>query len=605
MCFRIAWFLLAAALLSRGQTACPPTPAYSPCDIAFELSAEEMAAHPNPYATVELAAEFRSPRFHTFSMPAFWDGGNRMLIRFAPTEAGDWSFQVASNIARFDGKQGQFSATASDSHGFLSPANLHHWAFVDDNVRTPHLWMGDTLYPFPFLDRALFEQIVGARASQKFNHIRGVLLSKPDQPPRPFSSAGQPDPSVFREIDGRVRYMNGKGIIADLVLAWSGDQVQKLFPSWKQRERFIRYLVARYSAMQVTWQLVEEFESAEDGRALLKELGQMLKKLDPYRHPRSTGALATSSPLAGDEWMNFIACGSPDDQLGAIEHQLHAASFVNLRLGSEDSAADAFRHRLWNASMNGQYPTAALPGDAQNLDSPAAKQMTAWFDFFSRTRHWELEPYFDVDGGRALALERPDEDEIEGIEYVVYIEKPGPVEVLVQKRGYDVAWFNPITGDYQKQKKGFKGDRFTGQPPDNTHDWVLHIFREGRLESMLRSYKFESRPIAMQEIETLPQRVPFEVVEPVTDPISVSKPPGYAVKLSRETRATRSMMWLWTGEVASDQQGVRVLGTGPKGTFHIPANIATTYPATLTVRLYGMNANGKVYSLIKVYQLVK
>ena len=44
--------------------------------------------------------------------------------------------------------------------------------------------------------------------------------------------------------------------------------------------------------------------------------------------------------------------------------------------------------------------------------------MTVWFDFFSDTRHWELEPYFDVDGGRALALE--------GIEYVVYVEKPGP-----------------------------------------------------------------------------------------------------------------------------------------------------------------------------------
>jgi len=34
-----------------------------------------------------------------------------------------------------------------------------------------------------------------------------------------------------------------------------------------------------------------------------------------------------------------------------------------------------------------------------------------------RRRYWELEPYFELDGGRAVALS--------GVEYLVYIEKPG------------------------------------------------------------------------------------------------------------------------------------------------------------------------------------
>ena len=45
---------------------------------------------------------------------------------------------------------------------------------------------------------------------------------------------------------------------------------------------------------------------------------------------------------------------------------------------------------LWNATMNGQYPAAG-----------SGEYMTAWFDFMSGNRYWELEPYFDVDGGRA------------------------------------------------------------------------------------------------------------------------------------------------------------------------------------------------------------
>ena len=67
------------------QTPCEGTPAYTPCEFVFELSAADLAAHPNPYVSVQLHAEFRSPDFQTFLMPAFWDGGNKMVLRFNPS----------------------------------------------------------------------------------------------------------------------------------------------------------------------------------------------------------------------------------------------------------------------------------------------------------------------------------------------------------------------------------------------------------------------------------------------------------------------------------------------------------------------------------------
>ena len=84
----------------------------------------------------------------------------------------------------------------------------------------------------------------------------------------------------------------------------------------------------------------------------------------------------------------------------------------------------------------------------------------------------------------------PHDDEMEGIEYIVYVEKPGPVEIVLQSQNYDVAWINPITGERLKQKD-FKGDRLKLEPPDTKHDWVLHVSRESKKEGMLRSYKFE------------------------------------------------------------------------------------------------------------------
>ncbi|MCX6619845.1 MAG: hypothetical protein NTY38_01945, partial [Acidobacteria bacterium] len=229
-------------------------------------------------------------------------------------------------------------------------------------------------------------------------------------------------------------------------------------------------------------------------------------------------------------------------------------------------------------------------------DSPGARVMTVWYNFFNDTRHWELEPYFDVDGGRAIALDE--------IEYIVYVEKPsGPVEVLVAKHKYNVSWVNPSDGE-AIPVKDWKGDKFVGEPPSRDHDWVLHIEREGRKEGMLRSYKFESRPVELQEIENNPLKLPFEIAEPAGD-ISLSHPGKYAIKVKRASRATRTMLYLWTGEVAGSGQGYRVIGTGAAGTLNVPASIAHELPTNLTIHLLGMNANGKIYAADRVNGLAK
>jgi hypothetical protein len=605
------------------QTVCPPTPAYSPCEIVFEMSAQELKDHPNPYASVTLEIEFRSPRFRTYLLPGFWDGGDRLVVRFAPTEPGAWDFRVSSNLARLDAATGRFEATASDSPGFVRPRNVHHWGYTETDQ--PHLWMGDTCLPFAFADQEFFDRLVETRARQKFNHIRGLVIGGGGDSPPVFRSPDEPDLQHFRRLDQRIMAMNRAGIVADLVLAPRDNYLTRVFPTWQQRERYVRFLVARYAAMHITWQGIQDFETYDNGRELLRQIGGLLKKLDPYDHPRSTGAETTAAPLAGDGWMSYLIHHTGDDQIQAIEHQLYSGPFVNVGFASEDSGAgkrlpadtdkDGFRRRLWNSTMDGEYPTfantgtsgeARLPVDPKYLDSPGARQMSVWFDFFSGTRHWELEPYFDVDGGRALALEVPGEEdaEPEGIEYIVYVERPGPVEIVLQRHNYDVAWVNPITGERIKQKD-FRGDRLKVSPPDTQHDWVLHVSRESKKQGMLRSYKFETHSILLQVVEQNAQRVPYEMLEPSAQTLSPGTPVRFAAKITRDTRATRSMMWLWTGEVSTEGRGYRVLGTGREGEMSIPPSIATQYPAVMNLRLAGMNANGKIYFLDRVYRLVR
>ena len=106
---------------------------------------------------------------------------------------------------------------------------------------------------------------------------------------------------------------------------------------------------------------------------------------------------------------------------------------------------------------------------------------THLFDFFAQTRYVDLQPYYRLSRGSALSMNYVDSwDEAKGIEYIVYLEEPAAIDLLVPKNGYEVSWFNPIDGSWLDQKKKFKGDRFRGTPPDSNQDWVLYVRREGK-----------------------------------------------------------------------------------------------------------------------------
>ena len=607
--FGLALVALALPLAAQQPSNCSSVPTYSPCDLVYEMTAAEAAQHPNPYLSVTLHAEFRSPRHRTIMMPGFWDGGRRMVIRVAPIDPGDWVYRVTSNVGSINGKEGTMAATESGHPGFLRVDNRRAWSTTE--TRSPHLWMGDTSYRLAWLDDALFEQMIAARATQRFNHIRGLVMQDEDKDRQAYLAPDRPNVEHFQQLDRRIRAMNQKGIFADLVLAGGRNHLTRVFPERHQRERYVKYVISRYAAMMITWQGVQEFEEYDNGRALLTELNEVIMKFDPYKHPRSTHTTASSAPLLEDKWMTHALYQTSADALEAVERQLYIVPAINAGFGYEDSGAgkahpqhvdsDTFRKRLWNTTMNGQYPTYGNTGtygggksavDAKYLESPGARAMTAWFELYSKTRFWELEPFFEITAGRALALD--------GVEYIVYLEQPGPVEVVTEKKKYEIYWLRPSTGEIIQEKKDFKGEKFVGQPPDNNSDWVLHISRDGRKEGMAKSWKFESRSIPQQEIERSAQKIPFELEAPVSDSLPVGKPVQFSAKLIKETRASKAMLYLWTIEATNDKQGYRVLGTTQKGEFTIPKSIARTYPAVINLRLYGINGNGKVYAIDRV-----
>lgn len=536
--------LLLLSLPLMAQPSCPATPAWAPCEMVFDLDANEKPDG------VQLRAEFRSPRHRTYLVNAFRDGDRRYVIRFSPTETGSWDFRLTSSISRFDGKLGQFTAPESEGAGFVNVANVHH--FRTDNGQ-PHLWMASSVENFLAMPRADFDALVAARAKEKFSHLRVTLDAKAD----------------LREAAERIRAINRSAMTADVMFA-------SIPSDWKERELYITDVVARLAAFNITWAGFPQYESVPGGRTLLKDTGVLLKKLDPYQHPRTTMAEGTSAALTGDGWMNVLAYGTTDANIGGVEHQFYQSPA--LATGIKNT------HDLWNATMNGQYPA-----------DGSGEYMTVWRDFMADNRYWELEPFFGVDGARGVALE--------GVEYIIYCETPGPIEVAIEHHGYEVAWINPANGERVKQKN-YSGERFTGEPPDRSHDWVLHISREGEKAGMLRSVKFESRDVPVQEITLAGDKPLFEIPEPEENEISMLHPPHFSLKVRRETRATRYLLVEWTAEVGADGEGYRVIGTGKEGTLKVPASIVKNMPAVLSLHANIVNANGKAYLVDRIFRLV-
>ncbi|MEI9815216.1 MAG: DUF5060 domain-containing protein [Acidobacteriota bacterium] len=374
------WFLLLMSIPALAQLPTCSAPLWSPCDLVFPLQAGEDAAR------AELRAEFRSPHRDTKTIRAFREG-DTFVLRFTPDEVGEWDYRVTSSIKRFDAQTGKAAGTASNAVGFVFPANKHHFQTAD---LQPHLWMASAIDGFAAMPRAEFEAAVAARAAEKFTHIRVVIEPKDD----------------LREAAERIRVIHGRGLTTDLVLGAIPDDR-------RERERYMTEIVARFGAFNLTWAGVPGYEKVRNSQTVLRDAGTLIAQQDAYKHPRTTMAEFSSLPLAGDRnggWMDLLSYGTPDPNIGAVEHQLVEWPSVNTGIRS--------RADLWNATMNGQYPAAG-----------SGRDFTAWFDFMSRTRYWEMEPYFDVTGGRAIAVrdvEVRSEEVIDAAEYVVYLEKPGP-----------------------------------------------------------------------------------------------------------------------------------------------------------------------------------
>jgi hypothetical protein len=512
----------------------PPIETSSPSVVPrfglFERSFVHSGSYANPYTELSPTAAFTRPDGTQWTIPLFWDGEQTWKVRISPDVTGVWSYATSSSDAGLNNQSGHFTVTPSSNKGGIQPMVdfPYHFQYQDG---TPFWFLGDTQWAGFLVDnneninRATMQHYIDERASQGINFVLSVILhdrrNSGGVPTFYAVSSESMNPSFFQEVDARVAYMNDKGIVSGVTLAWATDPIWnaswETFSSDTARLRFTRYVVARYSAYKVLFIVAGEWNESLS-RADVNMIGTEIADTDPHDrmvtvHPGGNGSVES---FADESWMSLgdfqqlyrapnttEATDDHRDDLrqGLLAARDHSKPVINseyayyLRDSNGDGVVDkphshsraSFRRASWVLAMAGGYFVTGFgttyfggyrdPGlfnvDATKNDEAEA-DIARIGSFFTDLEWWRLQPNDSLAGsaeGYRYVLADP------GNTYVVYTVGTTSASLsLGQGSGgsYTVRRYDPRSGEFSDQPDHSGSGPIPLSAPDN-QDWIFLI----------------------------------------------------------------------------------------------------------------------------------
>jgi len=305
----------------------------------FEASYESKKTYANPFNDVEVEVVFRSAE-KQWTVPAFWVGGSKWTVRFAPPVQGEYAFRVQCTDPSNPGLNGhekalRVAAYAGSNpllkHGFLRiSADKRHFEHADG---TPFFWLGDTWWKglCKRLTWEGFQELAADRKAKGFSVVQIVCGPYPDEgmfEPRWENEGGKPyetrnftvvNPAYFEYADRRIEHLVEAGIVPAIVGGWGrGDCDGMAMAGVAGMKRHWRNLVARYGAYPTIWIIGGESRGPQ-----WTEVARYVQKIDPYRHPATvhpfhSGRLSVTDETVIDFDMLQTGHGDWDAARGAI-----------------------------------------------------------------------------------------------------------------------------------------------------------------------------------------------------------------------------------------------------------------------------------------------
>jgi hypothetical protein len=304
---RRPWLILTAAIVAANCIFMQRLPAQEADRVAqwnvFEASYTTAKRYANAFTDVEVDVVFKQGE-KQWKVPAYWAGGGKWTVRFAPPVQGEYTFHVqCTDKANPDlnGHEQAFRVGAYTGgnpllkHGFLRVStDKRHFEHADG---TPFLWLGDTWWK-GLCDRITwegFQQLTADRKAKGFSVVQIIGGGPfPDEPlfdDRWKNEGGMPyekdferlNPAYFDYADRRIKHLVENGMVPAMVGGWGWNTVCISNETIGGREKWFnrhwRYLIARYGAYPVIWIVAGEMR-----HPYLNDLAKYVRTNDPYKH---------------------------------------------------------------------------------------------------------------------------------------------------------------------------------------------------------------------------------------------------------------------------------------------------------------------------------
>ena len=353
----------------------------------------------NPVQEVVLSVELMSPSGERHRAVGFWDGGRTWRVRFCPDEVGVWRYATDGSDqddTGLHGRTGSFTCVpfAGDNplyqHGQVRVAPSGRYLEHADG--TPFFFLADTCWNGPHLaSPAEWDDYLGDRASKRFSaviftapHFRALAANADGRTAFTGRERIAIDPCYFQRLDRSVDAINERGLLAVPLLLHAGkdtDRNSGHFLPADQAVLLARYMIARYDAHHVLWDLVAEGEFHGGGARYWKEVARAVFA-DGKRHPVTLHPYGMDWALydfADEPWMDVAGYQSahgdneaylrwiPEGPPSTSWNLQPARPFINLEPPYEGhlathsrlpfDAATVRRHTYWSLFVS---PTAGV-----------------------------------------------------------------------------------------------------------------------------------------------------------------------------------------------------------------------------------------------------
>jgi hypothetical protein len=253
----------------------------------FELTLEGPSGG-NPFQDVKLTAIFAQGDCKV-RVTGFYDGDGRYIVRFLPDATGQWTYETSSNAPALDGKSGAIDVGPAKPrhHGPVRVDRRHHFRYADG---TRYINIGTTAYVWNLQGDALEDETLRTLAKAPFTKIRMCVFPKhyrynqnePERYPFALIQKGKSDwngsfagaekygwkfefdrfePEYFRHLEQRINQLAEIGVEADLIIFHPYDRWGFSRMSPAQDDHYLKYLVARLSALpNVWWSMANEYD---------------------------------------------------------------------------------------------------------------------------------------------------------------------------------------------------------------------------------------------------------------------------------------------------------------------------------------------------------